>query len=77
MHSDDESTAPIPIVPARRSRWSPGRTALVATIVVLLLGAVSVLVRHLCELGLDAQGFNTEYGDDEEDVIAATGEDAS
>ncbi len=45
--------------------------------VMVTHGAVSVLVRHLCELGLDAQGFNTEYGDDEEDVIAATGEDAS
>jgi putative mRNA 3-end processing factor len=38
-----------------------------------------VLVRHLCEQGLDAQGFTTEYGDDEEEVAVASdsGEDAS
>ena len=30
-------------------------------------GSIGVLVRHLREQGLDAQGFNTEYGDDEED----------
>jgi putative mRNA 3-end processing factor len=29
-------------------------------------GSVAVLVRHLREQGLDAQGFSTEYGDDEE-----------
>jgi putative mRNA 3-end processing factor len=30
-------------------------------------GSVAVLVRHLREQGLDAQGFTTEYGDDEEE----------
>ncbi|MHA6493612.1 ligase-associated DNA damage response exonuclease [Pseudomonas borbori] len=29
-------------------------------------GSVSVLVRHLREKGLDAQGFETEYGDEED-----------
>ena len=28
-------------------------------------GQVNVLVRYLTELGLDAQGFVTEYGDEE------------
>jgi len=28
------------------------------------------LVRHLREKGLDAQGFTTEYGDDEEEATA-------
>jgi putative mRNA 3-end processing factor len=42
-------------------------------------GSVAVLVRHLREQGLDAQGFTTEYGDDEEDAASAvgTGEEAS
>jgi putative mRNA 3-end processing factor len=35
--------------------------------VMVTHGSVGVLVRHLCELGLDAQSFNTEYGDDEEE----------
>ncbi len=43
MRSDDEPTVPIPIVPDIRARWSTGRTALVAVVVVLLLGGVSVL----------------------------------
>jgi putative mRNA 3-end processing factor len=34
--------------------------------VMVTHGSVEVLVRHLREQGLDAQGFNTEYGDDEE-----------
>jgi len=33
-------------------------------------GSVAVLVRHLRDQGLDAQGFTTEYGDDEEDSPA-------
>ena len=34
-------------------------------------GSVNVLVRYLCEQGLDAQGFSTEYGDEEEPATAA------
>jgi putative mRNA 3-end processing factor len=30
-------------------------------------GSVGVLVRHLREQGLDAQSFDTEYGDDDEE----------
>lgn len=45
--------------------------------VMVTHGSVGVLVRHLCEQGLDAQGFSTEYGDDEEDSGSATDEDAS
>ena len=43
MRSDDEPTMPIPIVPRRRGPWSAGRAALVVTVVVVLLGGVSVL----------------------------------
>ncbi|MNO05766.1 hypothetical protein D3C81_2272770 [compost metagenome] len=35
--------------------------------VMVTHGSVGVLVRHLREQGLDAQSFNTEYGDDEEE----------
>jgi putative mRNA 3-end processing factor len=35
--------------------------------VMVTHGSVAVLVRHLCEQGLDAQSFTTEYGDDEEE----------
>jgi putative mRNA 3-end processing factor len=36
--------------------------------VMVTHGSVGVLVRHLREKGLDAQGFTTEYGDDEEEA---------
>jgi putative mRNA 3-end processing factor len=39
-------------------------------------GSVGVLVRHLREQGLDAQSFNTEYGDDEEEPQSAEPESA-
>ena len=38
--------------------------------VMVTHGSIGVLVRHLREQGLDAQGFNTEYGDDEEENLA-------
>ncbi len=38
--------------------------------VMVTHGSVGVLVRHLREKGLDAQGFSTEYGDDEEEATA-------
>jgi len=38
--------------------------------VMVTHGSVGVLVRHLREKGLDAQGFSTEYGDDEEEASA-------
>lgn len=33
--------------------------------VIVTHGSVEVMVRWLCELGLDAQGFKTEYGDED------------
>lgn len=33
-------------------------------------GSVNVLVRYLCEQGLDAQAFSTEYGDEDEPASA-------
>lgn len=39
--------------------------------VMVTHGSVAVLVRYLCEQGLDAQAFDTEYGDEEEaDLVA-------
>jgi putative mRNA 3-end processing factor len=49
--------------------WAINQTG--AERVMVTHGSIGVLVRHLREQGLDAQGFNTEYGDDEEDNIAA------
>jgi putative mRNA 3-end processing factor len=37
-------------------------------------GSVPVMVRWLCQQGLDAKGFATEYGDEDEAVTAETGE---
>ncbi|GLK90308.1 ligase-associated DNA damage response exonuclease [Pseudomonas turukhanskensis] len=39
--------------------------------VMVTHGQVNVLVRHLRELGLDARGFKTEYGDEDEAEPAA------
>ena len=44
--------------------------------VMVTHGSVAVLVRHLREQGLDAMGFSTEYGDDEEDNAAVETEHA-
>ena len=44
--------------------WAIGQTG--AERVMVTHGSVPVLVRYLCELGLDAQGFTTEYGDEEQ-----------
>jgi putative mRNA 3-end processing factor len=38
--------------------------------VMVTHGSVAVLVRYLREQGLDAQGFTTEYGDEEDDAAA-------
>jgi len=40
-------------------------------------GSVDVMVRWLCELGLDAQGFRTEYGDEDDAAPAQEGEASS
>jgi putative mRNA 3-end processing factor len=49
--------------------WAIGQTG--AERVMVTHGSVAVLVRHLREQGLDAQGFSTEYGDDEEEATSA------
>ncbi|MBQ5946661.1 ligase-associated DNA damage response exonuclease [Massilia sp. ST3] len=35
--------------------------------VIVTHGSIPTMVRWLCQNGLDAKGFNTEYGDEEED----------
>jgi putative mRNA 3-end processing factor len=42
--------------------------------VMVTHGSVAVLVRYLREKGLDAQGFETEYGDEEEAELVAEAE---
>jgi putative mRNA 3-end processing factor len=37
-------------------------------------GSVAVMVRWLSEQGLDAQGFATEYGDEDDEAVAAVAE---
>jgi len=36
--------------------------------VIVTHGSIPVLVKWLCQQGLDAAGFDTEYGDDDDDV---------
>jgi len=48
--------------------WAIAQTG--AQRVMVTHGSVGVLVRYLRELGLDAQGFATEYGDEEDPVEA-------
>jgi putative mRNA 3-end processing factor len=40
-------------------------------------GQVHTMVRWLCEQGLDAQGFSTEYGEEAAEAEAHLPEDAS
>lgn len=40
--------------------------------VIVTHGSISVMVRWLCQQGLDAAGFDTEYGDDEAEETAST-----
>jgi len=39
--------------------------------VIVTHGSIPILVRWLCQNGLDASGFDTEYGDEEEDEAPA------
>jgi putative mRNA 3-end processing factor len=41
--------------------------------VIVTHGSIPVLVRWLQQQGLQASGFDTEYGDDEADEVAAAG----
>jgi putative mRNA 3-end processing factor len=36
--------------------------------VIVTHGSIPVMVRWLCQMGLDAAGFDTEYGDDDDDT---------
>jgi putative mRNA 3-end processing factor len=38
--------------------------------VVVTHGAIGVMVRWLCQIGLDAKAFETEYGDEDEAASA-------
>ena len=40
--------------------------------VIVTHGSIAVMVRWLCQQGLDAAGFDTEYGDDEAEETAST-----
>jgi putative mRNA 3-end processing factor len=35
--------------------------------IIVTHGSIPTMVRWLCQNGLDAKGFDTEYGDEEED----------
>ncbi len=37
--------------------------------VMVTHGSVAVLVRYLCEQGLDAQAFDTEYGEEDDALV--------
>jgi putative mRNA 3-end processing factor len=36
--------------------------------IIVTHGSIPVMVKWLCQQGLDAAGFDTEYGDDDDDV---------
>jgi putative mRNA 3-end processing factor len=40
--------------------------------VVVTHGSIPVMVRWLCQIGLDAKAFDTEYGDEDDEAVAAT-----
>ena len=57
--------------------WPGLMTAIRATEaprVIVTHGSIPVMVRWLRQVGLDASGFDTEYGDDEAEVAEATPE---
>jgi putative mRNA 3-end processing factor len=45
--------------------------------VVVTHGSIPVMVRWLCQIGLDAKAFDTEYGDDEATDVASSNEEAT
>ena len=45
--------------------------------VIVTHGSIPTMVRWLCQNGLDAKGFDTEYGDEEEDESAPPGAEAA
>jgi putative mRNA 3-end processing factor len=45
--------------------------------VVVTHGSIPVMVRWLCQIGLDAKAFDTEYGDEDEEVTDVTSSKAT
>ncbi|CAH0230796.1 hypothetical protein SRABI118_02463 [Massilia sp. Bi118] len=45
--------------------------------VVVTHGSIPVMVRWLCQIGLDAKAFDTEYGDDEATDVASSNDEAT
>jgi putative mRNA 3-end processing factor len=43
--------------------------------VVVTHGSIPVMVRWLCQIGLDAKAFDTEYGDDEATDVASSNDE--
>jgi putative mRNA 3-end processing factor len=57
--------------------WPGLMTAIRATEaerIIVTHGSIPVMVRWLCQQGLDAAGFETEYGDEDEAITAAKAE---
>lgn len=40
--------------------------------VIVTHGSIPVMVRWLCQIGLDAKAFDTEYGEEDDEAVAAT-----
>lgn len=45
--------------------------------VIVTHGSIPVMVRWLCQNGLDAKGFDTEYGDEDDEAIVAQPSEAA
>ena len=43
--------------------------------VVVTHGSIPVMVRWLCQIGLDAKAFDTEFGDDEATDVASSNDE--
>ncbi|HWJ93811.1 MAG TPA: DNA ligase-associated DEXH box helicase, partial [Telluria sp.] len=60
--------------------WPGLMTAIRATEaqnVIVTHGSIPVMVRWLCQNGLDAKGFETEFGDEDDEAIAAQPSEAA
>ena len=40
--------------------------------VIVTHGSIPVMVRWLCQIGLDAKAFDTEYGEEDDEAVTAT-----
>jgi putative mRNA 3-end processing factor len=45
--------------------------------VIVTHGSIPVMVRWLCQIGLDAKAFDTEYGDDEATDVASSNDEST